>query len=131
LQGVGLYNTLLQQGYVDIVKTNNEENIENYWKNKKWLALGDSITDGTTAVANKYCTIAATDIGMSPENFTNAGVNGSSMSDSNNYNYPVKENTIPTPIRSFVHEIAPLGETIADDSIRDQIRGPYSVTDWK
>jgi len=125
LQGVGDYNTLLRQGWIDIAETPGEEVFS--WNKKNYLALGDSLTDSNAVTNPKYCKIVADALGM---NLDNAGVMGSTMSDNGKYTYPITRPRIPSQNRSFIHELAPMGDTIADDSLRLEVRGPYSIIDW-
>lgn len=108
LQGVGLYNSLLQNGsivgndgktytyhpgklyhlysdgsfieleYEEVSESNRSTISENYWKNKSYIACGDSLTDPTIQYRyhNKYCNMAAEELGL---DITNVGISGSTM----------------------------------------------------
>lgn len=148
LQGVGLYNSLLQNGSIvgndgktytyhpgklyhlysdgSFIELEYEEISNNPWKGKNYIAFGDSIThtSWTIELELRYCALVAERLGL---NLTNAGVSGSTMIDTDRYSYPIKDGKVETVPRSFIHEL--LGETgtISDVSEGVEIRGPYGV----
>jgi len=112
-----------------------------YWSGKKYIAFGDSIThvsdswSGGPYLNQRYCYLAAQELGMNPANngaFTNAGVSGMLMLYNGAYNYDpnndgkITTSRVETPQRSFAYELLdPDGMVTIASGV--SARGPYGV----
>lgn len=105
-----------------------------YWRGKKYIAFGDSIThtSWTVPLVKRYCYFAAQELGMNPANngaFTNAGVSGMMMLDNGTFVYdsehPISTQRVENVHRSFAHELLNPNRDVFVTA--DEPRGPYGV----
>lgn len=112
-----------------------------YWSGLSYIAFGDSLThvsdswSGGPWLNQRYCYLAAQELGMNPANngaFTNAGVSGMLMLYNGAYNYDpnndgkITTSRVETPQRSFAYELLD-PDRMVNIASGVSARGPYGV----